>query len=179
MGVGEGAALIKRKGASDDGRDGNEEEAEGDEGPGNLRNGGEEETSVPAKLRRCLDLPPWMRALCLMNGLVWVGWFCFLFFAADFIGIFVEGGDPHAAEHSPAFDRYQRAQHIFSLTQACRSVLIRPLSLSLSPPLPSLLRSLDSARASSGRKMAVMHHFSLVRPIMVRQYHEDTLTHRI
>ena len=77
--------------------------------------------SWPALLRR---LPPWMAKLCVLNALTWLGWFCFIFFAPDFIGISVLGGDPHAPKGSEPYHKYREAQTIFSYTSAISSCIM-------------------------------------------------------
>ena len=96
-------------------------------------------------------LPRWMYKLCLMNGLVWIGWFCFIFFAPDFIGIFINGGDPHAPKNSEQFKKYDLAQQQFSMSSAISSVLM----IAMGPCIPFLVEKIGIHKLMAASAMAL------------------------
>ncbi|QDZ25937.1 MFS general substrate transporter [Chloropicon primus] len=105
---------------------------------------------------------PWMWKLCLMNGLAWMGWFCFIFFAPDFIGIDVCAGDPHAPKSSEAFKNYEKAQKVFSISSAISSCIM----LAFSWAIPTLVSKFGIRRmmaASALMLSAILWCSSLIR----------------
>jgi len=94
---------------------------------------------------------PWMRRLCVMNFAAWLAWFSFIYFAPDFLGVVVMGGDPHAEPGTPSHDRYDKAQTIYSASQALAAALM----LSFSAVVPRLVRRFGLRRMMGASSIAL------------------------
>ena len=92
-----------------------------------------------------------MRRLCVMNFAAWLAWFSFIYFAPDFLGVVVMGGDPHAVPGTPPHDRYDKAQTIYSASQALAAALM----LSFSAVVPRLVRRFGLRRMMGASSIAL------------------------
>ena len=77
--------------------------------------------------------------------------FSFIDFAPDFLGVVVMGGDPHAEPGTPPHDRYDKAQTIYSASQALAAALM----LSFSAVVPRLVRRFGLRRMMGASSIAL------------------------